>query len=163
MAEPAQLGEGEKCRPQDPVPLPQGAGRQKVLVMEYCSSGSLLSVLESPENTFGLPEDEFLVVLRCVGEPLPDPPGIPSAPQASPRPHPQRQAESQGGVVFPEKASRPGTDTSEQTDPEGLLPADWPFKTPVPDTTEDGLFTVAHDGMFHNAAAVSHPVVSDAQ
>ncbi|XP_043340699.1 inhibitor of nuclear factor kappa-B kinase subunit epsilon isoform X5 [Cervus canadensis] len=43
-----------------------GAGRQKVLVMEYCSSGSLLSVLESPENTFGLPEDEFLVVLRCV-------------------------------------------------------------------------------------------------
>ncbi|XP_016070711.1 PREDICTED: inhibitor of nuclear factor kappa-B kinase subunit epsilon [Miniopterus natalensis] len=43
-----------------------GASRQKVLVMEYCSSGSLLSVLESPENAFGLPEDEFLVVLRCV-------------------------------------------------------------------------------------------------
>lgn len=51
---------------------PQGTSRQKVLVMEYCSSGSLLSVLESPENAFGLPEDEFLVVLRCVGEPLPD-------------------------------------------------------------------------------------------
>ena len=32
--------------------------------MEYCSSGSLLSVLESPENAFGLPEDEFLVVLQ---------------------------------------------------------------------------------------------------
>ncbi|KAM8817336.1 inhibitor of nuclear factor kappa-B kinase subunit epsilon isoform 2-T4 [Rhynchonycteris naso] len=44
----------------------QGTSRQKVLVMEYCSSGSLLSVLESPENAFGLPEDEFLVVLRCV-------------------------------------------------------------------------------------------------
>uniref|UniRef100_A0A8C8YYF0 Inhibitor of nuclear factor kappa-B kinase subunit epsilon n=1 Tax=Prolemur simus TaxID=1328070 RepID=A0A8C8YYF0_PROSS len=43
-----------------------GGGRQKVLVMEYCASGSLLSVLESPENAFGLPEDEFLVVLRCV-------------------------------------------------------------------------------------------------
>uniref|UniRef100_G1LZG6 Inhibitor of nuclear factor kappa B kinase subunit epsilon n=1 Tax=Ailuropoda melanoleuca TaxID=9646 RepID=G1LZG6_AILME len=43
-----------------------GPGRQKVLVMEYCSSGSLLSVLESPENAFGLPEEEFLVVLRCV-------------------------------------------------------------------------------------------------
>ncbi|XP_054419256.1 inhibitor of nuclear factor kappa-B kinase subunit epsilon [Pteronotus mesoamericanus] len=43
-----------------------GASRQKVLVMEYCSSGSLLSVLESPENAFGLPEKEFLVVLRCV-------------------------------------------------------------------------------------------------
>lgn len=58
--------------------------------MEYCSSGSLLSVLESPENAFGLPEDEFLVVLRCVGEPIPSPP------QSSPRPRPQRQAESQG-------------------------------------------------------------------
>uniref|UniRef100_A0A7N5K9F4 Inhibitor of nuclear factor kappa B kinase subunit epsilon n=1 Tax=Ailuropoda melanoleuca TaxID=9646 RepID=A0A7N5K9F4_AILME len=45
---------------------PQGGSRQKVLVMEYCSSGSLLSVLESPENAFGLPEEEFLVVLRCV-------------------------------------------------------------------------------------------------
>ncbi|XP_032467500.1 inhibitor of nuclear factor kappa-B kinase subunit epsilon isoform X3 [Phocoena sinus] len=44
----------------------QGGSRQKVLVMEYCSSGSLLSALESPENAFGLPEDEFLVVLRCV-------------------------------------------------------------------------------------------------
>ncbi|XP_061041451.1 inhibitor of nuclear factor kappa-B kinase subunit epsilon isoform X4 [Eubalaena glacialis] len=43
-----------------------GASRQKALVMEYCASGSLLSVLESPENAFGLPEDEFLVVLRCV-------------------------------------------------------------------------------------------------
>lgn len=52
---------------------PQGVSRQKVLVMEYCSGGSLLSVLESPENAFGLPEDEFLVVLRCVGEPLPAP------------------------------------------------------------------------------------------
>nr|XP_060500300.1 inhibitor of nuclear factor kappa-B kinase subunit epsilon isoform X2 [Panthera onca] len=44
----------------------QGGSRQKVLVMEYCSGGSLLSVLESPENAFGLPEEEFLVVLRCV-------------------------------------------------------------------------------------------------
>ncbi|XP_027273481.1 inhibitor of nuclear factor kappa-B kinase subunit epsilon isoform X4 [Cricetulus griseus] len=43
-----------------------GGSRQKVIVMEYCSSGSLLSVLEDPENTFGLPEEEFLVVLRCV-------------------------------------------------------------------------------------------------
>ncbi|XP_045153958.1 inhibitor of nuclear factor kappa-B kinase subunit epsilon isoform X2 [Echinops telfairi] len=43
-----------------------GGSRQKVLVMEYCPGGSLLSVLERPENAFGLPEDEFLVVLRCV-------------------------------------------------------------------------------------------------
>ncbi|XP_068397723.1 inhibitor of nuclear factor kappa-B kinase subunit epsilon isoform X11 [Eschrichtius robustus] len=44
----------------------KGGSRQKVLVMEYCASGSLMSVLEGPENAFGLPEDEFLVVLRCV-------------------------------------------------------------------------------------------------
>lgn len=49
-----------------PLSHPQGTSRQKVLVMEYCSSGSLLSVLESPENAFGLPEEEFLIVLRCV-------------------------------------------------------------------------------------------------
>ncbi len=35
--------------------------------MEYCSGGSLLSVLEEPENAFGLPETEFLTVLQCVG------------------------------------------------------------------------------------------------
>lgn len=50
--------------------------------MEYCSSGSLLSVLEDPENTFGLPEEEFLVVLRCVGEPYPVPRPRPSTPPA---------------------------------------------------------------------------------
>ncbi|XP_024915561.1 inhibitor of nuclear factor kappa-B kinase subunit epsilon isoform X1 [Cynoglossus semilaevis] len=40
--------------------------KQKVLVMEYCSGGSLLSLLEEPENAFGLPEPEFLTVLQCV-------------------------------------------------------------------------------------------------
>ncbi|XP_030275176.1 inhibitor of nuclear factor kappa-B kinase subunit epsilon isoform X2 [Sparus aurata] len=34
--------------------------------MEYCSGGSLLSLLEEPENAFGLPETEFLTVLQCV-------------------------------------------------------------------------------------------------
>lgn len=43
-----------------------GSTKQKVLVMEYCSSGSLLSVLEDPENAFGLAESEFLIVLQCV-------------------------------------------------------------------------------------------------
>ncbi|XP_061218836.1 inhibitor of nuclear factor kappa-B kinase subunit epsilon isoform X1 [Neopsephotus bourkii] len=43
-----------------------GSSKQKVLVMEYCSGGSLLSVLEEPENTFGLAESEFLIVLQCV-------------------------------------------------------------------------------------------------
>ncbi|XP_019112449.2 inhibitor of nuclear factor kappa-B kinase subunit epsilon isoform X1 [Larimichthys crocea] len=40
--------------------------KQKVLVMEYCSGGSLLGLLEEPENAFGLPETEFLTVLQCV-------------------------------------------------------------------------------------------------
>lgn len=35
--------------------------------MEYCSGGSLLSLLEEPENAFGLSETEFLIVLQCVG------------------------------------------------------------------------------------------------
>ncbi|KAI2659231.1 Inhibitor of nuclear factor kappa-B kinase subunit epsilon [Labeo rohita] len=40
--------------------------KQKVLVMELCSGGSLLNLLEEPENAFGLPESEFLIVLQCV-------------------------------------------------------------------------------------------------
>ncbi|XP_029428294.1 inhibitor of nuclear factor kappa-B kinase subunit epsilon isoform X2 [Rhinatrema bivittatum] len=43
-----------------------GSSKQKVLVMEYCSSGSLLTVLEEPENAFGLSEPEFLIVLQSV-------------------------------------------------------------------------------------------------
>lgn len=39
--------------------------------MEYCSGGSLLSLLEEPENAFGLSETEFLIVLQCVGACLP--------------------------------------------------------------------------------------------
>uniref|UniRef100_A0A8D2KWQ7 Inhibitor of nuclear factor kappa B kinase subunit epsilon n=1 Tax=Varanus komodoensis TaxID=61221 RepID=A0A8D2KWQ7_VARKO len=42
------------------------SSKQKVLVMEYCSGGSLLGLLEEPENAFGLSESEFLIVLRCV-------------------------------------------------------------------------------------------------
>ncbi|KAM9408570.1 inhibitor of nuclear factor kappa-B kinase subunit epsilon [Pholidichthys leucotaenia] len=40
--------------------------KQKVLVMEYCSGGNLFSLLEEPENAFGLPETEFLTVLQCI-------------------------------------------------------------------------------------------------
>lgn len=40
--------------------------KQKVLIMEYCASGSLLSVLEEPENAYGLSESEFLIVVQCV-------------------------------------------------------------------------------------------------
>ncbi|CAH1794844.1 unnamed protein product [Owenia fusiformis] len=35
----------------------------KVLVMELCTGGSLYSVLAEPQNSFGLPEEEFLTVL----------------------------------------------------------------------------------------------------
>ncbi|XP_067855455.1 serine/threonine-protein kinase TBK1 isoform X2 [Heptranchias perlo] len=40
--------------------------RNKVLVMEFCSRGSLYTVLEEAGNAFGLPESEFLIVLRDV-------------------------------------------------------------------------------------------------
>ncbi|NXL30852.1 IKKE kinase, partial [Glaucidium brasilianum] len=43
-----------------------GSSKQKVLVMEYCSRGSLLNMLEDPANAFGLAESEFLIVLQCV-------------------------------------------------------------------------------------------------
>ncbi|XP_043932792.1 inhibitor of nuclear factor kappa-B kinase subunit epsilon isoform X2 [Protopterus annectens] len=44
----------------------KGATNQKVLVMEYCSGGSLLNVLEEPQNAYGLSESEFLTVLQSV-------------------------------------------------------------------------------------------------
>lgn len=77
--------------------------------MEYCSSGSLLSVLENPENAFGLPEEEFLVVLRCVGEPLANPLGHP-LPHAAPD---QPQAWPSGGGKAPEGCG--ASETSIQT------------------------------------------------
>ncbi|XP_072914903.1 serine/threonine-protein kinase TBK1 [Hemitrygon akajei] len=44
----------------------ENATRNKVLVMEFCSCGSLYTVLEETGNAFGLPESEFLIVLRDV-------------------------------------------------------------------------------------------------
>ncbi|KAF6340604.1 TANK binding kinase 1 [Rhinolophus ferrumequinum] len=38
--------------------------RHKVLIMEFCPCGSLYTVLEEPSNAYGLPESEFLIVLR---------------------------------------------------------------------------------------------------
>lgn len=37
--------------------------KQPVLVMELCTGGSLYSMLEDPENSYGLQETEFLKVL----------------------------------------------------------------------------------------------------
>lgn len=44
----------------------ENTSKNKVLVMEFCSCGSLYTVLEETENAFGLPESEFLIVLRDV-------------------------------------------------------------------------------------------------
>ncbi|XP_037873526.1 serine/threonine-protein kinase TBK1 isoform X2 [Bombyx mori] len=39
-------------------------GRGKVIVMELCTGGSLFNILDDPENTYGLQEYEFLLVLE---------------------------------------------------------------------------------------------------
>nr|CAD7397524.1 unnamed protein product [Timema poppensis] len=39
-------------------------GRGKVIVMELCTGGSLFNILDDPENTYGLQEKEFLLVLE---------------------------------------------------------------------------------------------------
>ena len=38
-------------------------GRGKVIVMELCTGGSLFNLLDDPENSYGLDEDEWLLVL----------------------------------------------------------------------------------------------------
>lgn len=38
-------------------------GRGNVIVMELCTGGSLFNILDDPENTYGVQEDEFLLVL----------------------------------------------------------------------------------------------------
>ncbi|EDW75715.1 uncharacterized protein Dwil_GK15052 [Drosophila willistoni] len=44
-------------------------GRGKVIVMELCTGGSLFNILDDPENSYGLPQNEFLLVLEhlCAG------------------------------------------------------------------------------------------------
>ncbi|XP_034938908.1 inhibitor of nuclear factor kappa-B kinase subunit epsilon [Chelonus insularis] len=39
-------------------------GKGKVIVMELCTGGSLFNILDDPENTYGLAESEFLLVLE---------------------------------------------------------------------------------------------------
>ncbi|BFZ10720.1 hypothetical protein BsWGS_13759 [Bradybaena similaris] len=40
--------------------------RTKVIVMEFCTHGTLYNLLDQPENSFGLSEEEFLLVLSQV-------------------------------------------------------------------------------------------------
>uniref|UniRef100_A0A8C4NBW7 Inhibitor of nuclear factor kappa B kinase subunit epsilon n=1 Tax=Eptatretus burgeri TaxID=7764 RepID=A0A8C4NBW7_EPTBU len=44
----------------------ENSSNLKVIVMELCGGGSLYTILDEPENAHGLPESEFLVVLRDV-------------------------------------------------------------------------------------------------
>lgn len=39
-------------------------GRGNVIVMELCTGGSLFNILDDPENTYGLEEKEFLLVVE---------------------------------------------------------------------------------------------------
>ena len=39
-----------------------------MVVMELCTGGSLMDVLESPENGYGLNEEDFKQVISDVGE-----------------------------------------------------------------------------------------------
>lgn len=39
-----------------------------VLAMEYCDGGSLYSMLDQPRYFYGLPEEEFLIVLYDIGK-----------------------------------------------------------------------------------------------
>lgn len=45
----------------------QQEGRGKVIVMELCTGGSLFNILDDPENSYGLEEGEFLLVLSHLG------------------------------------------------------------------------------------------------
>ena len=38
----------------------------KLIVMEYCNGGSLATLIEEPENMYGLQQDEFLLVLKHI-------------------------------------------------------------------------------------------------
>ena len=42
----------------------QTLGNREALLIEYCNGGSLHSVLELPENRYGLMEDDFMLLFR---------------------------------------------------------------------------------------------------
>ena len=51
-----------------PLVLFQTTSGHEVLVMEYCSGGSLYNMLEQPQYAYGFPEDEFLLFLSHTGK-----------------------------------------------------------------------------------------------
>jgi serine/threonine protein kinase len=40
------------------------AGNREALLLEYCNGGSLHNVLDTPENRYGLDENDFMLVFR---------------------------------------------------------------------------------------------------
>lgn len=46
----------------------QMTSKNFVLAMEYCDGGSLYSMLDQPKYFYGLPEEEFLIVLYDIGK-----------------------------------------------------------------------------------------------
>lgn len=46
----------------------QMTSKNYVLAMEYCDGGSLYSMLDQPKYFYGLPEEEFLIVLYDIGK-----------------------------------------------------------------------------------------------
>jgi hypothetical protein len=40
----------------------------KLIVMEYCNGASLATLIEEPENMYGLQQDEFLLVLKHISK-----------------------------------------------------------------------------------------------
>ena len=47
-----------------PLDGPPATSSREALVLEYCNGGSLHSVLELPENRYGLAEDDFMLLFR---------------------------------------------------------------------------------------------------
>lgn len=45
---------------------PEISGNMHVIVMQYCSEGTLYRMLSKPEHAFGLDEDEFIIFLRDI-------------------------------------------------------------------------------------------------
>ena len=46
----------------------QTVSKERVIIMELCAGGSLFSILEQPENTFGFVEEEFIVFFNDISK-----------------------------------------------------------------------------------------------
>lgn len=44
------------------------SNKNKVIIMELCDAGSLFTMLDDPENMYGLDENDFKIVLRDISK-----------------------------------------------------------------------------------------------